>query len=146
MEENFEINGEISYSKDKSVSPIAEDSIKMEQLIDFINNNVEEKIENVEEKVEEKEDDRDLSEYKVIGINDNLPMHPCVLMVSVVKKDDKEGNVENIGIPGFLEPVNSKFYILDSNWKEIEVDGFDESLKSYVSNFHREVVLDETND
>jgi len=148
MEENFDINGDIEYKKEKDnridfnkeIDRISEESTVFKQLIDIVNDSAE------KVKEENNSDDRDLSMYKVIEINDNLPMHPCVLMISVTKKDNENGEIENIGIPGFLEPINCKFYILDSNWKEIEVEGFDESLKKYVSNFSREVILDEKND
>ena len=67
-----------------------------------------------------------LKDYSVKRIVDATILEPLVI-VSVVAG---EGDVNTIGIPGFYDPVNDRFMLLDGS--PVPAKGFDEEFGKYI--------------
>jgi len=125
MSENFELNEEIGGFDDMNFPYLLEknEEFKKESITEEKKN-----IENI--KIENK----DLSAYKVNYVIGYRKCIPCILFVSIDKKEKESlEESETIGVPGFLDETDKRFYVVDSPWKEFkELDNFEEGLKTFL--------------
>ena len=67
-----------------------------------------------------------LKDYSVKRIVDATPLEPLVIVSVVAGEDD----VNTVGIPGFYDPVNERFMLLDGS--PVPAEGFDEEFGKYI--------------
>jgi len=133
------MNDSFDFEEEKRITIIEEKKDSLE-LIEPKSSEIEEPInlsEDIkkEEKIEKIDDieikDVNLGEYEVTEIVSAISIEPVILTLKV-KKEDKENT---IGIPGFIERNNAKFYSLDGNilnMKEFDKNFYYALLKNII--------------
>jgi len=91
----------------------------------------EEPKEEVKKDVDPKTAKLDLSKYKVKSIIGVIPIEPVVVFCNIEEKDNPSGDeYRTIGLAGFYDVKNSRFFKLDGS--SVDMEGFENSFNQFV--------------